>query len=130
MNIQDIISSVFQLVIIPVLIILTKYLVSWISTKAEELKTKTNNELYNKYIDMLNQTVTNCVMTTQQTYVDSLKKQGKFDLEAQKQAFQDTYAAVLKLLPQEAYEYLNTITADLDQYIVSMIETRVYYNHR
>jgi len=64
MNIQDIISSVFQLVIIPVLIILTKYLVSWISTKAEELKTKTNNELYNKYIDMLNQTVTNCVMTT------------------------------------------------------------------
>ncbi len=129
MTIDSIISSVFQLVIIPVLIILTKYLVSWISTKAEELKTKTNNELYNKYIDMLNQTVTNCVITTQQTYVDSLKKQGKFDLEAQKQAFQDTYAAVLKLLPQEAYEYLNTITADLDQYIVSMIETRVYYNH-
>lgn len=129
MTIDSVISSVFQLVIIPVLIILTKYLVSWISTKAEELKVKTNNELYNKYIDMLNQTVTNCVMTTQQTYVDSLKKQGKFDLEAQKQAFQDTYAAVLKLLPQEAYEYLNTITADLDQYIVSMIETRVYYNH-
>jgi len=64
MTIDSIISSVFQLVIIPVLIILTKYLVSWISTKAEELKTKTNNELYNKYIDMLNQTVTNCVMTT------------------------------------------------------------------
>lgn len=78
---------------------------------------------------MLNQTVTNCVMTTQQTYVDSLKKQGKFDLEAQKQAFQDTYAAVFRLLPQEAYEYLKTITADLDQYIMSMIETRVYYNH-
>lgn len=78
---------------------------------------------------MLNQTVTNCVMTTQQTYVDSLKKQGKFDFEAQKQAFQDTYAAVFRLLPQEAYEYLKTITADLDQYIMSMIETKVYYNH-
>lgn len=129
MNIQDIISSVFQLVIIPVLIILTKYLVSWISTKAEELKTKTNNELYNKYIDMLNQTVTNCVMTTQQTYVDSLKKQGKFDLEAQKKAFEDTYKAVLELLPSEAWNYLQSISLDLNEYIKSMIETRVYYIH-
>lgn len=129
MNIQDIISSVFQLVIIPVLIILTKYLVSWISTKAEELKTKTNNELYNKYIDMLNQTVTNCVMTTQQTYVDSLKKQGKFDLEAQKKAFEDTYKAVLELLPSEARNYLQSISLDLNEYIKSMIETRVYYIH-
>ena len=129
MNIQDIISSVFQLVIIPVLIILTKYLVSWISTKAEELKTKINNELYNKYIDMLNQTVTNCVMTTQQTYVDSLKKQGKFDLEAQKKAFEDTYKAVLELLPSEAWNYLQSISLDLNEYIKSMIETRVYYIH-
>ena len=129
MTIDSIISSVFQLVIIPVLIILTKYLVSWISTKAEELKTKTNNELYNKYIDMLNQTVTNCVMTTQQTYVDSLKKQGKFDLEAQKKAFEDTYKAVLELLPSEAWNYLQSISLDLNEYIKSMIETRVYYIH-
>ena len=36
---------------------------------------------------MLSQTITDCVLATNQTYVDTLKAQGSFDAEAQKIAF-------------------------------------------
>ena len=41
-----------------------------------------SNELLSKYIEMLSNTICECVIATNQTYVDSLKKQGKFDVEA------------------------------------------------
>jgi hypothetical protein len=36
---------------------------------------------------MLTDTITKCVIATNQTYVETLKKEGKFDLEAQEVAF-------------------------------------------
>jgi hypothetical protein len=36
---------------------------------------------------MATDTITNCVIATNQTYVNSLKEQGKFDEAAQKEAF-------------------------------------------
>ena len=75
-------KEILEYVLIPLLIILTRYLIVFIDAKRKELKEKTNNELANKYIDMIYNTVTNCVIATNQTYVDSLKEQGNFDKEA------------------------------------------------
>ena len=61
-------------------------------------------------------------------YVDSLKKQGKFDLEAQKKAFQDTYDAIYHLLSDEALMYLSELLPDLSKYITSSIESQIYLN--
>jgi len=109
---------------------LTKYAVSWIAAKAEELKGKTENEMYWKYISMLQDTITKCVLATQQTYVDALKKEGKFDLEAQKVAFKQTYDAVLNLLDEEAQIYLENIMPDLTLYITNAIESQIYENKK
>jgi hypothetical protein len=49
-----------------------------------------DNELADKYVQMLTDTITACVIATNQTYVEPLKKQGKFDAEAQKHAFELT----------------------------------------
>ena len=52
-------------------------------TKAIDAKDKKfDNELSKKYIQMLSETITKCVIATNQTYVETLKKQGKFDVEA------------------------------------------------
>ena len=67
------IKEILEGVLIPLLIILTRYLIVFIDAKRKELKEKTNNEIANKYIDMIYNTVTNCVIATNQTYVDSLK---------------------------------------------------------
>ena len=77
---------------------------------------------------MLNSTITDCVIATTQTYVDTLKKQGKFDKEAQEQAFLMTFNAVSGLLTEESKKYLNEAIEDLDLYIKQKIESEVNIN--
>lgn len=122
---QEIVKQIFELCVIPILGILVAFFVNWLKKKANELKIKTDNEILNKYIDMLTDTITSCVIATNQTYVDSLKKQGAFDAEAQKQAFAMTYKAVLDILTEEAKEYLTQAIGDFDIFLTQKIEAEV-----
>ena len=121
----EIIAIVFQIVIIPLLGILTKYLVALITTKIEEIKEVKDDITFNKYADFVKETVTNCVLATNQTYVDTLKEQGKFDAEAQKVAFQKTFEAVMNILSTDAKKYLTNAIGDLDKYVTDTIEAQV-----
>ena len=106
MNWSELISNIFQVCLLPLLGILTKYLVAFIAMKSEEMKQKTNNETAQKYLQMATDTITACVIATNQTYVESLKAQGKFDKEAQEVAFNKTLEAVLALMNDEVKEYM------------------------
>ena len=101
------ISEIINVCIIPLLGVLVTYLVKFINAKSKELEAQTDSAIAKKYISMLSNTITSCVIATNQTYVESLKKQGKFDAEAQKEAFQMTLNAVLAVLNDEAKEYYN-----------------------
>ena len=120
--------EIFEVCIIPLLGVLTMYIVKFIQKKTEELNSKNENELMNKYLTMLSDTIIDCVIATNQTYVESLKKQGKFDAEAQKAAFEMTYNAVINVLSNEAKDYLTSIYGDLSAYITNMIEAEVNRN--
>lgn len=128
MEITELIKQIFEVCLFPLLGVLTTFLILFINKKSQELKATTDNELYHKYIDMLEETVVNCVIATNQTYVDSLKKQGKFDLEAQKEAFSRTYNQVMLILADDAKVYLESAVGDLNTYITNMIETQVKLN--
>lgn len=117
--------QIFELCVIPLLGILTTYLISFINSKRAELATKTRNELTAKYMNMLGDTITTCVIATNQTYVDSLKSQGAFDMNAQKQALQMTLNSVIAILSDEAKTYLKELYGDLNQYITQRIEAEV-----
>lgn len=117
--------QIFELCVIPLLGVLTMYLVQFIKMKSQEISDKTDSELADKYIQMLTDTITTCVIATNQTYVESLKKQGKFDAEAQKEAFNLTYNAVMAVLTDEAKHYLVAIYGDLNAYITTRIEAEV-----
>lgn len=125
MDWTEILSTVFELLIFPVITIAAGYLVSWIKVKKEELKAKTENETTKKYIDMLDKTISECVLATSQTYVDSLKKAGSFDGEAQKQALKQTFDNVMGILTDEAKSYLSAAVTDLDTYVTNKIEAEV-----
>jgi hypothetical protein len=71
---------------------------------------------------MIGETIVDCVLATNQTYVDSLKAQGAFDAEAQKVAFQKTYDMVIKFLTDEAKEYIAAVYGDVTEYLTSKIE--------
>ena len=128
MEYTELIKQIFEVCLFPLLGILTSFIIIFISKKAQELKAKTNNELYHKYIDMLEQTIINCVIATNQTYVDTLKREGKFDGEAQKIAFQKTYDSVIAILSEDAKTYLNEAIGDLQAYIINQIEAQVNLN--
>ena len=124
----EMLNEIFEVCIIPLLGVLTAYLVKFINAKSAELASSRQSELEKKYITMLNDTITDCVIATTQTYVDSLKKQGAFDADAQKMAFTMTYTSVMNLLTDEATEYLNEAVGDLNLYITQKIEAEVNLN--
>ena len=125
-----ILQQVFELCIIPLLGIVTFYIVQFIKTKTEELNANNSNEILSKYVEMLSNTICECVIATNQTYVDSLKAQGKFDAEAQKKAFEMTYNSVINILTEDAKVYLTSIYGDLNTYITNMIEAEVNKNKK
>lgn len=125
MNWSELISNIFQVCLLPLLGILTKYLVAFIAMKSEEMKQKTDNEIAQKYLQMATDTITACVIATNQTYVESLKAQGKFDKEAQEVAFNKTLEAVLALMNDEVKEYITEVFGDLNTYLTTQIEAAV-----
>ena len=78
--------EIFEVCILPLLGILTAYAVRYIQAKKEEIVVNTDHQLMQKYVSMLADTITDCVIATNQTYVEALKGQNAFDKEAQKQA--------------------------------------------
>lgn len=125
MNYVEMLTQIFQVCIVPLLGILTTFLVQLIKTKQAELVSKTDSEINKKYMDMLTDTITKCVIATNQTYVDSLKGQNAFTKEAQEEAFMKTSSAVLTILSEDAKEYLNETLGDLNAYITTQIEAQI-----
>ena len=125
---MTILTQLFEMIIFPLLGIATIYLVFLIKAKINELKLKKDNDLFDKYLSMLENTITDCVIATTQTYVDSLKKQGAFDADAQKVAFTKTYTNVMKILTEDAKEYLQNALGDLESYVYNKIESEVALN--
>ena len=121
----EMLFQIFELCIIPLLAVLTGYLVQWIKAKTAEATEKNQKDVFDKYITMLGETIAKCVSATNQTYVDALKKAGSFDAEAQKHAFDMTLTAIMNVLGKDAIEYLTAIYGDLTGYITTLIEAEV-----
>ena len=126
--IQEFLPQIFEVCIIPLIGILTAFAVKYINAKMNEMSENSKTEKEKKYLNMLNETISDCVIATTQTYVEALKKQGAFDVDAQKAAFSITFEAVTNLLTEEAKEYLNEAVGDLNLYITQKIEAEVQIN--
>lgn len=125
MNWVELIPRIFEIFLFPLLGILTTYIVQLIRAKMEQLRENMNNEIFNKYNYLLSDTITTCVIAVNQTYVDSLKKQGKFDINAQKEAFRKVYEQVIEILKGDTLDYLQLAYSDLNGYITAQIEQQV-----
>jgi len=121
-------TAALELFLTALLTVLAKFIISFVNAKISEIKLKTQNDLLNKYLDMVNKTVEDCVIATNQTYVEALKDQNMFDAEAQKEAFNKTFEAVKALLSEEAIAYLTEMAGDADLYLSTLIEAEVNKN--
>lgn len=124
-EILNLLTDIFEVCIIPLLGILTFYLVNFIKVKSKDLTNKIDDDKADKYITMLADTISACVIATNQTYVEALKNKNAFTAEAQREAFNMTLNAVMAVLTEDAKDYLRSIYGDLDTYITAQIEAQV-----
>lgn len=123
---KDLVSTIFEIVIFPLITLVSIYFIRWINEKTNFIKEESNNEYIDKYLTMLDKTIAQTVTAINQTYVEDLKKQNKFDLDAQKHAFEQVYNTVVSSLSKEAEFYLNEVITDLNAYITNKIEETVH----
>ena len=91
----------------------------------EYLNTKTNKSILDSIMAEITTFVSESVTYVMQTYVDSMKKSGKFDKESQKTAYNMAYDAAVKLIPTESKEMFESVYGSLDEYLKILIEAEV-----
>ena len=124
----EMLNQIFEVCILPLLAVLTGYAVQFIRAKSAETAAKVDNEIAQKYIKMIEQTITDCIIATNQTYTDALKAQNAFDEEAQKIAFEKSFTAVMTILSEDAKQYIIETTGDINVYLTQKIEAEVNKN--
>lgn len=78
-------------------------------------------DIFNSLITL----VRNSVLEVYQTYVEALKKEGKFDLESQKKALEKGLALVKANMSKEIENWLKENYDDVDVYLKSLIESQI-----
>ncbi|MBS6440794.1 MAG: hypothetical protein KH380_00175 [Coprobacillus sp.] len=114
----NIISVLVTAVVIPVISLLGAKLVSWLSTKIK-------NEKANKMIKTATEIVVSAVKTVFQTYVDALKKEGKFDKESQILALTKAKDIALSQMTEDVKEFIQTNYGELDLWLTIQIEATI-----
>ncbi len=90
---------------------------------ADNVKAKTKNEKVNEVLYRVRNLVQDAVLTVQQTFTEQLKKDGKFDKEQQKIAFQKAIDIILANLTEEAKDILNEIYGDVYKWLEVQVES-------
>lgn len=102
-------------------------LVSWATTALVAwLNSKIKNEKVAKFTTDITNIVGTAVKTIMQTYVDSLKQEGAFTEEKQKEALQKCLDIILKQLTPELTTYIKDNFGDIEEYIKGLIESSIY----
>ena len=115
-------------ILIPLLITIITICICMMTSKVAKNAAESAPSKYSGIIYGLENIVNRAVITTNQTFVNELKKQGKFDKEAMQEAYRRTYESIIASLSQSFFEYVDKETIDIDMLWKNMIETSVNWN--
>lgn len=119
----ELLNQILYVLIVGILTVVTKYVVSYLNEKKQAIKEElTENEFQNTMLKAV-EVIERVIETTSQTYVDALKKQGKFDEEAQTEALKKTVEDIMVLLPSEAKALIEVTYNDVDKWVKSYVES-------
>ncbi len=128
MDIKQGIQDVLYLIITGILPLLITYGILFLKVKIKEQEKNLENDQLVKYIDAATDAISKAVLTVNQTYVDSLKKQGKFDEEAAKTAKQMAIDKAKALITEDSKTAIETLYSDFEAYLNDAIEELVREN--
>ena len=128
MDIKQGIQDGLYLIITGILPLLITYGILFLKVKIKEQEKNLENDQLVKYIDAATDAISKAVLTVNQTYVDSLKKQGKFDEEAAKTAKQMAIDKAKALITEDSKTAIETLYSDFEAYLNDAIEELVREN--
>ena len=119
---NDILLNILSVVVTAVVLPLISYagtkLISYLNAKVKDENVKL-------HLTSATTIVTNAVLTVFQTYVDSLKKNGSFDKDAQLEALTRAKDIALSQMTQELKDFITTNFGDLDNWLTIQIESSI-----
>lgn len=115
-------------ILIPLLVTIITICICMMTSKVAKDAARLAPSKYSEIIYGLENIVNKAVITTNQTFVNELKKQGKFDKEAMQEAYNKTFNSIVASLSQSFFEYIDEEAVDIDTLLKNMIETSVDWN--
>lgn len=126
--VKEILLIALQAVIIAVIPACAKHFINWVLQEKKARKEESDSEHVDAIIDRVGKLVVDVVTETTQTYVDALKKENKFDVEKQKQAFNMSYTKLKTMLNEEYKDVIESVFGNLEEYLTTKIEAAVATN--
>lgn len=114
----NIISVVVTSIVLPLLSIVGAKLVQLINSKI-------NNNKAANFLSTATTIIINAVRSVFQTYVEALKKEGKFDEASQKLALLKARDIALNQMTDDVKNYITSTYGDLDTWINTNIEATI-----
>ena len=105
--------------------VLTSYAIGYIRQAGKRAQASTDDIKTQGYIKEITDAISDAVEATSQTYVDALKKAGKFDAEAQAEAAKRALTACIASISPAANAFIKSAYGDLEKYLANRIEAEV-----
>lgn len=128
MEFSEVLNYILYIVLTAILPVVATYTVNLIKTKIKEINVIANvtqNENISKIIENAFSDVMDAVLYINQIYVDALKSNGKFDKDAQKNAFNRAYTEALNMISDESKRVIEQTYGSFDKWLKLKIETSV-----
>ena len=114
----NILSVLVSAIVLPLISLIGAKLISWLSSK-------TKSEKATAIIKEANDIVMNAVKCVLQTYVDSLKKEGKFDEASQFLALSKAKETAMEQMSDDTKAFVEKNYGNLDSWLTTSIEATI-----
>ena len=119
-------QEVLNIILSAVSIVITG-LASWgVSVLINWMNSKIKDQKLAGYLTTITQIITDAVMNVFQSFVETLKTNGKFDEKAQAEAKQKAIDIIMTQLTPELKDYITNNFGDMKEWISNKIESVIY----
>lgn len=125
---NEVMNLIETLVLAPMIIAISSFLIALIRQQTAKIQEKTKDEKIKMMLEIAENSVSQAVLTVSQTYVDGLKKDGLFNQEAQKEAFEMSKDKVYKLLTTDTIQAIQNNYGNVEEWIATKIEETIVKN--
>lgn len=115
-------ATIMTVCVVPMLGVVTKYIVAYLQKKTDELENKSHHDEAKKYLDIAENAVCTAVTAINQTMVDALKKNGTFDAVAQQEVFGQAKQQALCIMGSATQDVLKEVYNDMNVWLNNKIE--------